>query len=260
MPLRIHEIFVSNDNEETQFINDLVNVLVHDHRSYKFNGSYQKNDYHLISYDICNKENTKIVFKLIFTLKNTNNGNELWDVDITIPNDNLITINFLDTAYDDNDNPIEYWDTEYEDLRLNVETVNTAIIEPNVIGKHSVSLSAIPFGEIKYARSLDELNHLYGFPIERNDEEGVHIINGFSERYTGIDMMIAKVITHEFFEFEVGERTYSCMIAQLETGFDKLPILIPFEFKDKIKDGDYIGFRADIKADLSVGENSYYNH
>ena len=42
MPLRIHEIFVSNDNEDTQFISDLESLLVHDHRSYKFNGSYQK--------------------------------------------------------------------------------------------------------------------------------------------------------------------------------------------------------------------------
>ncbi len=260
MPLRIHEIFTSNHNEDIHFISDVVNVLVQDHRSYKFTGSYQKNDYHLISYDIYNKENTEIIFKLIFTLKNTNNGNELCDVDVTIPNDNLITINFLDTAYDNNDNPIEYWNTEYGDLHLNVETVNTAIVDPNIIGEHLVSLSAIPFGEIKYARSLEELNHLYGFPIERNDEEGVHKIDGFSERYTGIDMMIAKVITHKIFELEVGERTYSCMIAQLETGFDKLPILIPIEFKDKIKDGDYIGFRADIKADLSVGKNSYYNH
>lgn len=230
MPLRINEILVSNELEEIDLMSDCVKIISSDLPKEYVSSYYrdEEGNSYCIVYNLFEKGTSDVVLKLNVLLKEREDSIEIVDMDVTIPNDNQLV--YALAKYDKGENS-------------NVDKVNELVVKNKPADKYRVSLSLMPFGEIKIASSLIEMNEIVHF---MHDNECVHKIDG---DYVEKDTMVAEVIDYNIVHVEIGDHVYEGVIAELNTAYGKVPALLPISCVRKLCRGYFLYFRATIKAD-----------
>lgn len=151
MPLRINEMLAVNSEEETQLMNDCIKMISTNLPERYVSNVYknEKKKLYSIVYNLFEKDTSDVVMYLNFYLKETENGLGIMDMDVTIPNDQLAFIR-------PSKNSESYSNIVSSDVDVQVDRVVDRVNELIVDNKQSdmcrVSLSAMPYGEIKFAK------------------------------------------------------------------------------------------------------------
>lgn len=236
MPLRINEILVSSELEEIDLMSDCVKMISSELPKEYVSSYYrdEEDNSYCVVYNLLEKGTTDVVLKLNFLLKEREDSIEIVDMDVTIPNDDQLV--YALAKYDKGENS-------------NVDKVNELVVKNIPADKYRVSLSLMPFGEIKIASSLIEMNEIVHF---MHDNECAHKINGTARDYVEKDTMVAEVIDYNIVHVEIGNHVYEGVIAELNTAYGKVPALLPISCVRKLCRGYFLYFRATIKADYMV--------
>ena len=188
---------------------------------------------------------------------------DLIDLDITLLNDCLAELEFVDKL-DESSDANEYYQVRYvggEDHHINIETVYRNAIHGEIEGTvRKVSLSAFPF-KLSVYDDIDEFNREF-WPEQSTTVAGEEMqIKGFAENYAGCSfgddiytMMAGKVKSLKEVRISINEKDYNFIIALLDTAVGLLPTAMSREVfnLDRLDVGKTIFMNADIKADLSA--------
>ena len=257
MPIRINEILTDNDNDSTNLFIQLTELLQTVNPVGVFNNE-EKNIFHVVYY-LYDDITDELDLRCIFTLHQDNDTKELQvlDVDVTIPNEHTINLLF-DEIQEDNEMANEVWNVEYDEKRTIVETVNRHLIYDELKGIRNVSLSAMPYGDPKFGKTIDEVNELFGFkPKVYKWQEALNmgtepIRLGFAEDFIGMGTLIGKIISYKAINVLIGDSVYKGMLVNMNTGYGEMPALFPIKYEDDIKANHYVITQVELKADLCV--------
>ena len=246
MPIRIHEIFADDDEKRKDLVTDITSLI----RSRNPDRGYHNEGkgIYLLAYDINDSISKDTVLKIVYTIHEHDGIKEIIDVDEVIPNEELISLDFEKRESEDRlEN--EEWMCEYDGRKNIVETVNRHLIKGDLKGVQKVSLSAMPYAEIVFAQDIDKINEAFDW---HNTE-----VKGFAEDYIGMGMLICTILSHRKVNLKLIEKEYSCIIAELNTGFGKMTAVFSEKYEDEIIDGHCVRMYADLKADFSCGDRAY---
>ena len=158
MPIRINEILAKNEQETNILGDDILKLIEEDAGT--LSGVYEdKNSkMQMQSYDLFDEITGEKVLRCVFTLKTLEAARELRDIDVVIPNEKLQELDFI-SKDEGISEASQMWTIEKDDKRTQLEVVNRYVLGREIDGKETVSLSAMPYGEILFGKDF------------RNDEE-----------------------------------------------------------------------------------------
>lgn len=267
MPVHFNSFIADKEEDlKTKLFSSIVTKYTQDTED--ICASNDKKKIHMTNY--IREENTKeILGKVVITLVVNYEEHQLQivDVDITLKNDNITTLEF-EKKLKPSSEANEYYDVIAEEgAHFQIETVSRYSLEKEDIvnTKQRVSLSAFPF-QLDIYENEDELNKALGFekPIEVGNT-GM-MVRGYSSKM----MAVGGVFTGKYEEpcsFIIGEVEYyrdvtiniadekiDFTIIYINTATGMMPVATNREnFKlEKLQKGNLLATLADVKADFKI--------
>lgn len=263
MPIRINEILSSNEAESDQIVNDVLTILQTGCESVSGEFYDDEKSMYYLAYDLMDALTGKRALRCVFSLCLTENESKINNIDVVIPNNKIQQLKFTFRDEDESRSIGEVWEVEKDDIHTKVEVVNRNVFPYELEGDRMISLSAMPYGEVRFADNIGEINKNLGFKptvTEWQEAAGLGrdpITIGLAPDFVGMGMMICRIISHKKANIGIADHNYDGIIVNLETGLGEMPALLSMKYKDQIKDGRYIVMYADLKADFATAKKYY---
>lgn len=218
--------------------------------------------------DLRSKE---LIGQIVYTLKVTEKGLEILDLDLIWNNALPTTLRFITLRKGSSDSN-EYYEAETVpgEQHLELETVNRHAVKGDLIHtEREVFVSAFPFS-LTVFQDIDAFNQWVGFGKERKIGDTGIKIGGLAETFMmpgglfdpekkedeSYSFIIGKVVSYRDVEIAFGETVLPFVLAQVETGLGTIPVSMGREVFDlsELEIGCIIAMNADIKADVANPE------
>ena len=261
MPVHFDSIMENEEKENSVFLGIVKKDL--DNPSDVFiNGT---KEIIIITKDIFNKDDMEIIGKEVITTKLSHEDEcfEILDVDLTLFNENKITLEF-DSKLEESSVSNEYYDvhTIDNDVHFQIETVNRYKVEDKVIvnTKKDVYLSVFPF-VLSIFNTMKEVNKALGIlkPIKVKDLD--LDVTGYSEEFVGCgdvfvghisSVIVGRVVSFSSVNAVIGEEEVSFTIIKVKTALGIIPVAASKDVFDlsNLKKDKLIVMIANVKADF----------
>ena len=261
MPVHLNSIVKNKEKENNIFLgiikkdfNNSTNIFISEDKKII-----------IASKDILNKNNMEIIGKEVITTKLSHEDEcfEILDVDLTLFNENKITLEF-DSKLEESSVSNEYYDvhTIDNDVYFQIETVNRYKVEDKDIvnTKKDVYLSAFPF-VLSIFNTMKEVNKALGIlkPIKVKDLD--LDVTGYSEEFVGCgdvfvghisSVIVGRVVSFSSVNAVIGEEEVSFTIIKVKTALGIIPVAASKDVFDlsNLKKDKLIVMIANVKADF----------
>ena len=216
-------------------------------------------------------ENEEDLLRCVYTLRRSESGFELIDVDLFSPSPEAVELRFVELL-DDSSEANEYYAAEVPEnsVGLEVETVNRHLVDQPVEGQvHKVRLCAFALS-LKVFDSMEHLNRACGFckSIKCGDQD-VQVAGLDAEfmapggslspkSQRGEDdyhtTFVGRVLSYRTVEVDIGERSLEFGQALVQSGAGIMPLLVSLDDSAaaELAEDKHILVTALVKADFAV--------